>query len=122
MPGNNASAAYACAGVSFIVVSVRRLLQIGLGLLLTISVLAPIEEYFDHWDLPGLGNDTELAVFLVVLFICLVLVVALALALRAHSRQTVHRLVPLRVRENHVYARFALRLAVYPDTSPPLRI
>ena len=52
----------------------KRLLQIGTVMMLLAS-LAPLLELFDRWDRPGLSNDTEYAVFAIVLIICLVLLV-----------------------------------------------
>ena len=52
-----------------------RLLKVGTFLLLLAVFLAPICEFFDRWDAPGLENDTEMAVFLLALLLCLVLAV-----------------------------------------------
>jgi len=38
-----------------------------------IGAFVPLLEFFDHWDAPGLSNDTEYAVFAFVFSICLVL-------------------------------------------------
>jgi hypothetical protein len=62
---------------------VRRLLQIGTFVFLLVTFLAPLSECFDRWDLPGISNDTEFAVFALVFALCLVLVVCVLLAARA---------------------------------------
>ncbi len=54
---------------------VRRIYQIGTLFLLLSLFLAPVFECFDRWDLPGLGNDTEMAAFGLVLLLCLLLAV-----------------------------------------------
>jgi len=61
----------------------RRLLQIGTFLFLLVIFYAPLAECFDRWDAPGLSNDTEFAVFAIVLALCLVLVVCLLIAGRS---------------------------------------
>jgi hypothetical protein len=60
----------------------RRLLQIG-TLLMLIASFVPLLEWFDRWDAPGLSNDTEYAVFALVLMICLVLLVGKLISSRA---------------------------------------
>ena len=80
----------------------RRLLQLGTFLLLLAVVLAPIFEFFDSWDGPGLGNDTEMAVFGLVLLLCLVLAVCKVLCNLADR------------------FRFVLVAMVWPERSSPL--
>lgn len=58
----------------------RRLLQFGTITSILVAFLTPLSEYFDRWDAPGLGNDTEIGLFCLVLFICLVLLVCTVLA------------------------------------------
>ena len=58
----------------------RRLLQFGTVLLMITAFIVPLFELFDTWDGPGLANDTEYAVFALVLGICLVLLVCKLLA------------------------------------------
>ncbi|GAC1357292.1 MAG: hypothetical protein NVSMB3_03860 [Acidobacteriaceae bacterium] len=53
----------------------RRLLQLGSFLLILTAFVTPVIEAFDRWDLPGIGNDTEMAVFCVIFVLCLVLLV-----------------------------------------------
>lgn len=68
---------------------VRRLLQFGTFVLLLAVVLAPVFEYFDRGDAPGLGNDTEIAVFVLVLLLCLVLAVCKILSNISHRFESV---------------------------------
>jgi hypothetical protein len=90
--------------------------------LITMSILMPLLEYFDRWDRPGLGNDTELPVFLITLFIALVILVAVAIARRTFTRQNAQ------TETNIVYEfvqseyRSWTDIAVSPFVSPPLRI
>lgn len=44
-------------------------------MLLLTAFLTPVFEFFDHWDPPGLGSDTEMAVFAFIFALCLVLIV-----------------------------------------------
>ena len=76
----------------------------------------------DRWDAPGLGNDTEFALFLFVFLICLVLVVATLVALGALKRQFVSRLVRLRVAFLIETLAWVMPSPVPPHSSPPLRI
>jgi len=55
---------------------VRRLLQLGTFILLLVALVAPIAECFDCWDVPGVSNDVEFAVFSLILPLCLVLLVS----------------------------------------------
>lgn len=63
----------------------RRLLQFGFVVLVLAAFLTPLSEYFDRWDTPGIGNDTEMGLFCLVLLICLVLVVSKLVAWVARS-------------------------------------
>jgi hypothetical protein len=65
----------------------KRLLRFVTITMVTITFLMPLLECFDRWDRPGLGNDTELPIFLIFLFITLVLLAAAAIASRAIARQ-----------------------------------
>lgn len=70
----------------------RRLLQIGTLLFLAVTFVTPVLEWFDRWDASGLGNDTEFAVFVFCLGLCLVLVLmkllsGLALQVGSSCRQ-----------------------------------
>jgi hypothetical protein len=44
-------------------------------MLLLAKFLAPLVEFFDRWDPAGPGNDTEMAVFGLILVLCFVLLV-----------------------------------------------
>jgi hypothetical protein len=44
-------------------------------MLLLAAFATPVVEFFDRWDPPGPGNDTEMAVFGLVFALCLVLLV-----------------------------------------------
>jgi hypothetical protein len=79
-------------------------------------------EFFDRWDPPGPGNDTELAVFGLILTFCLILLVCRIVAsldkliecitlFHVQSSQTV--LSPERIYFTGL---------VTPHSSPPLRI
>lgn len=54
----------------------RRLLQLGGLLLPLVCLLVPISEAMDRWDAPGLSQDTEFRLFVIVLLFALVLLVA----------------------------------------------
>jgi len=105
-----------------ILVRVKRLFQLGFILLIVATFVAPLAECFDRWDAPGLGNDTEFALFLFVFLICLVLVVAMLVALGALKRQFVSRLVPLRMTFLMETLVWVMPFPVPPHSSPPLRI
>jgi hypothetical protein len=100
----------------------KRLLKFATILLVTVTFLMPLLECFDRWDKPGLTNDTEFPVFLVVLFVALVLLAVGAMARRALDRQgnTVEGYI--------LYEPFVVLLdawtdiVVAPFVSPPLRI
>lgn len=59
---------------------VRRLLQLGTWLLLIITLVTPLSEWFDRWDAPGLSNDVEFAVLALIVSLCLVLLVSRLIA------------------------------------------
>jgi hypothetical protein len=44
-------------------------------MLLLATFLWPLVEFFDRWDPPGPSNDTEMAVFGLILLLCFVLLV-----------------------------------------------
>ncbi len=100
----------------------RRLFQLGFLLLMLGTFVAPLAECFDRWDAPGLGNDTECALFLLVFLICLVLVVALLVALGALKRHFVSRIGPLRMAFVFESLLCVMPSLVPPHSSPPLRI
>lgn len=106
-------------GVSFILRCVTLLLLIT-------GLVSPVAELFDRWDPPGLGNDTELPVFALVLLLSLVLLVCRLMAFVANTVTLVLEL--LMARSAHAvrlgcFARFwALPPSVLCTGSPPLRI
>ena len=51
------------------------MLQFGTVMLLIAAFIVPLIEFFDHWDAPGLSNDTEYGIYALVFTICLVLLV-----------------------------------------------
>lgn len=53
----------------------RRLLQFRTVMLLIAAFIMSLMEFFDHWDAPGLSNDTEYAIYALAFAICLVLLV-----------------------------------------------
>ena len=59
---------------------VRKLLQFGSFLLILVAIATPICAFFDRWDPPSLGDDTEMTVFALVLVLCLLLLVCKLLA------------------------------------------
>lgn len=52
----------------------NRLLQFS-AIVLLFGAFVPLLEFFDRWDSPGLSNDTEFAVFSLILVFCLVVLV-----------------------------------------------
>lgn len=100
----------------------KRLFQLGFLLLIVATFVAPLAECFDRWDAPGLGNDTEFALFLFVFLICLVLVVAMLVALGALKRQFVARQVLSRMKFLNETLDCVMPSPVPPHSSPPLRI
>ena len=101
----------------------RRLLQLGTLLLLVATIAAPISEWFDRWDAPGISNDVEFAVFALILTLCLVLLVSKLVAALA----MVIRLILLpdfqRAEEATVAQGTSLLDLFVPSQSPPpLRI
>jgi len=56
------------------------LLQLGTWLLLMVVLVAPLSEWFDRWDAPGLSNDVEFAIFSFIVTLCLVLLVSKLMA------------------------------------------
>ena len=100
----------------------KRLFRFAVIILVTMTVLMPLLEYFDRWDRPGLGNDTELPLFLVTLFITLVMLVAAAIARRMFARQNAQT-------ETDIVFEFIpseliswTDIVVPPFVTPPLRI
>lgn len=101
---------------------VRRLLQFGAFLLIMATFLAPLAEFFDCWDAPGLNNDTEFGLFAFVLLLCLVLLVCkLISSLTAMGHLVCLLYSPPRYRVPVGLLRI-FSDAVNSSASPPLRI
>jgi hypothetical protein len=102
----------------------KRLLKVITIILVTMTLVMPVLEYFDRWDRPGLSNDSELPLFLIVLFISLVLVVAAALARHMMNRQSAQTETEIK----YELVRFEFRswadlpVSAFISISPPLRI
>lgn len=98
------------------------LLRIVTIVMVTMTLLMPLLEYFDRWDRPGLSGDSELPLFLVILFIALVILVAVAIARRMMNRQNAQTETDI----VYEFVRSELRvwtdIATSPSVSPPLRI
>jgi hypothetical protein len=94
----------------------RRISQIVVLLLLTIFLLAPVYETFDHWDgFPRSGNDTVLNLIAAVTFCGVVLVAG-----RSLFRALTEKLLVKRERWNPPPAPFAFVARPIADESPPL--
>ena len=90
--------------------------------LVTMTLLMPLLEYFDRWDRPGLSGDTELPVFLVTLFIALVVLVAAAIARRMFASQSEQTEMEITYEFVRSEFRSWTDIAVSPSVIPPLRI
>ena len=92
-------------------------------MLILTAFVSPLFEFFDRWDLPGPGNDTEMAVFCLMFALCLVLLVCKLISALAGQVSWVSTRVP-------VWDQFVLMLEllisksifVPPQLSPTLRI
>lgn len=91
-------------------------------MLILTAFLTPLVEFFDHWDPPGPENDTELAVFSIILTLCLVFLVCklipsliklIGLTLSSCLQQSCGVPSPQLRRSAGI---------ITPHTSPPLRI
>lgn len=102
---------------------VKRIFQLGTILLLLTVFLAPVFEFFDRWDAPGLNNDTEMAVFCFILLLALLLA-ACTLIYRLPDRSE-GSCVPMVWPDTVTFLRlgeaFTFKLII-PPISPPLRI
>ena len=65
----------------------RRLIKFVTIFFVMVTFLMPLLECFDRWDPPGLSNDTELPIFLTVLFVSLVLVAVVVMVRRFFEDQ-----------------------------------
>ncbi len=99
----------------------RRIFQLGTLLLLLSVFLAPVLEVFDRWDAPGLGNDTEMGVFCLVLLLCLLL--AVLRLVRSFADRMAPTLVamewPERSPEYYVLRGFTAPVVLPRHTHPP---
>lgn len=100
----------------------KRFLSIVTVLFAGMTLLTPVLELFDRWDKPGLGNDTELPLFLICLFVTLVLLVAVLLRRRLADRQQEVILVPIRYEMLWGVGAPVENAAAGPLLIPPLRI
>jgi hypothetical protein len=101
---------------------VGRLLQFGVLFLSLAAFLTPLIECFDRWDPPGPGNDTELAVFGLILTFCLILLVSRSVA---SLDKLIECIILFRVQPSQRVRppeRFNSTGLVTPHSSPPLRI
>jgi hypothetical protein len=92
-------------------------------MLLLATFVTPLTESFDRWDLPGIANDTEFAIFVLVLMLCLVLLVSWLLS--AFSLLIHFVTQPCRPQPELSHATPAHRLIAFfipPLSPPPLRI
>jgi hypothetical protein len=101
----------------------KRLFQIGVWLMMLVTLLAPLEEYFDHWDAPGIANDTEFALVVLILSLCLILLLsrlisALALLIRLVSAP----FLPQNHQPQSAKSSRTFSLLLPPLALPPLRI
>ncbi len=92
-------------------------------MLILAAFVTPVMELFDRWDPPGPSNDTELAVFGLILGLCLVLIVCKLVAsltgqvfLTSTRRRTPER--GTTPRENQA----PNNIFIPPLSPPPLRI
>lgn len=102
----------------------KRLLRFVTIIMVTVTFLMPLLECFDRWDSPGLGNDTELPIFLITLFIALVILVAVAIARRTMAQQNAQTETDIIYEFLRSEFRSWTDIPVSPFTSisPPLRI
>lgn len=102
----------------------KRLLRFVTLLMITMTLLMPVLEYFDRWDRPGLSNDSELPLFLITLFITLVLLVAAAIARRMMAQQNARSETDIAYEfvRSHFRSWTDVPLSPFTTISPPLRI
>ena len=101
----------------------RRLLQFGSFMLILVALLTPLSAYFDQWDPPSLGDDTEMTVFALVLVLCLLLLVCRLVALFSVPITLLLRSGHARDQAASTWNRMVLPVIFIPPQSPsPLRI
>jgi len=100
------------------------LLRLVTIVMITMTVLMPLFECFDRWDLPGLRNDTEFPVFLITLFITLVVVAAVAVARRLMERQSAQTETEISYEfvRSEVHSGQDTIVSAFTSVSPPLQI
>ena len=91
--------------------------------MLILAAFLPILEFFDRWDTPGLGNDTEMGVFFLVLVLCLVLLVSKLIAGLFGRLLWITNLLPRWEQTFRVVDQICSRtIFLPPQFPPPLRI
>lgn len=98
----------------------KRLFQFGTILFLWVTVCAPLAEYFDRWDAPGLTNDIEFPLFLTALLAALALAVSHLIAVFVLARQRMANFNGLLIEP--LFPEFLPREIAVPLHAPPLRI
>lgn len=102
--------------------AVKRLIKCVTILFVVVTFLMPLLECFDRWDRPGLSNDTEFPVFLVMLFIFLVLLAVVVIARRFHQDLSDVVSIEIRYEMLRTITRQFKVFVVNPFLIPPLRI
>ena len=100
----------------------RRLIKFVTIFFVMVTFLMPLLEGLDRWDRPGLSNDTEMPVFLIVLFVSLVLLTVVAMARRFYEDQG--QLKSTEIRYETLWCVFSpvKQIVSVPFIIPPLRI
>jgi len=100
------------------------LLRLVTIVMITMTVLMPLFECFDRWDLSGLRNDTEFPVFLITLFITLVVVAAIAVARRLMEQQSAQTETEISYEfvRSEFHSGQDTTVSAFLSVSPPLRI
>jgi len=100
----------------------RRLIKFVTIFFVMVTFLMPLLECFDRWDRPGLSNDTEMPVFLIVLFVSLVLLAVVAMARRFYEDQGHFELTEIRYEMLWCVFSPVKHIVIVPFIIPPLRI
>jgi hypothetical protein len=102
---------------------VRRLLHLGCFLLLLVTFVTPLSEWFDRWDAPGLSNDVEFAIFSLVLTLCVVLLVSRLVSVMALRMRLITEPYLAGAEGSGATATHSpFTIFVPPHSPPPLRI
>jgi hypothetical protein len=92
-------------------------------MLLLAAFVIPLLEFFDRWDAPGLGNDTEMGVFFLILVLCLVLVVCKLIAALSGRLSWITTLLTRWEQTFRLLDQLFLKIIfIPPQFPPPLRI